>query len=153
MVSVLPCSNYQQFLTFCHIVSHHLFPPSSYPYVTLSLDHSLPLCITSIYTLSSSSYLSLIMLLLGLQVSMPDVLIVGTVATLTCSSDLDVTTTEWLYNEGVVQSSTGPQAQLLFNPVNDTIHNRQYTCRVTSSYGAQQQTITVTAEGRFKVST
>ena len=89
------------------------------------------------------------MLLLGLQVSMPDVVIVGTVATLTCSSDLDVTMAEWLYNEGVVQSSTAPQAQLLFNPVNDIIHNRQYTCRVTSPYGVQQQTITVTAEGRF----
>ena len=89
------------------------------------------------------------MLLLGLQVTMPDVVIVGTVATLTCSSDLDVTMTEWLYNGGVVQSSTSSQAQLLFNPVNDTIHNRQYTCRVTSPYGAQQQTITVTAEGRF----
>ena len=149
MVSDLACSNYHHFLTFSQIVYHHLFPPSSYPYITLSLDHSLPLCITSIYTLSSSSYLSLIMLLLGLQVSMPDVLIVGTVATLTCSSDLDVTTTEWLYNGGEVQSSTAPQAQLLFNPVNDTIHNRQYTCRVTSPYGVQQQTISVTAEGRF----
>ena len=30
------------------IVSHHLFLPSSYPYITLSLDHSLPLFITSI---------------------------------------------------------------------------------------------------------
>ena len=81
---------------------------------------------------------------------MPDVLIVGRASTLTCSSDLDVTMTEWLYNGGVVQSSTGPQAQLLFNPVNDTIHNRQYTCRVTSPYGFQQQTVISTAEGRFK---
>ena len=52
---------------------------------------------------------------------MPDVLIVGRAAGLTCSSDLDVTMAEWLYNGGVVQSSTGSQAQLLFNPVNDTI--------------------------------
>ena len=102
-----------------------------------------------IIILSPNSYLSLIMLLLGLQVTMPNVLIVGTVATLNCSSDLDVTMTEWLYNEGVVQSSTSSQAQLVFNPVNDTIHNRQYTCRVTSPYGVQQQTITVTVEGRF----
>ena len=81
---------------------------------------------------------------------MPDVLIVGRTSTYTCSSDLDVIMTEWLYNGGVVQSSTGPQTQLLFNPVRDTFHNRQYTCRVTSPYGAQQQTITVTTEGRFK---
>ena len=78
---------------------------------------------------------------------MPDVLIVGRASTLTCSSDLDVTMTEWLYNGGVVQSSTGPHAQLLFNPVNDTIHNRQYTCRITSPYGVQQQTVIITAEG------
>ena len=78
---------------------------------------------------------------------MPDVLIVGRASTLTCSSDLDVTMTEWLYNGGVVQSSTAPQTQLLFNPVNDTIHNRQYTCRVTSPYGVQQQTVIITAEG------
>ena len=78
---------------------------------------------------------------------MPDVLIVGRTSTLTCSSDLDVTMTEWLYNVGVVQSSTGPQTQLLFNPVNDTIHNRLYTCQVTSPYGVQQQTIIITAEG------
>ena len=80
---------------------------------------------------------------------MPDVLIVGRAAGLTCSSDLDVTMTEWLYNGGVVQSSTASQSQLLFNPVNDTIHNRQYTCQITSPYGVQQQTIIITAEGRF----
>ena len=84
---------------------------------------------------------------------MPDVLIVGRAARLTCSSDLDVTMAEWLYNGGVVQSSTGPQAQLLFNPVRDIIHNRQYTCRVTSPYGTQQQTVIITAEGGVSFNT
>ena len=86
----------------------------------------------------------------GMQVMMPDVLIVGRAATLTCSSDLDVTMTEWLLNGRAVQNSTHSQVQLLFNPVMDTIHSRQYTCRVTSPYGIQEQTIIITAEGRFK---
>ena len=86
----------------------------------------------------------------GMQVMMPDVLIVGRAATLTCSSDLDVTMTEWLLNGRAVQNSTHSQIQLLFNPVMDTIHSRQYTCRVTSPYGIQEQTIIITAEGRLK---
>ena len=140
---------YHHFLTFHHVFSNYLSPPSFYSYITLSLT-PYSSYISLLYPFYTISYLTLNMLPLGLRVTMPIVLIVGTVATLTCSSDLDVTMTEWLYHGGVVQSSTGPQTQLLFNPVNDTIHNRQYTCRVTSPYGAQQQTITVTTEGRFK---
>jgi len=64
-----------------------------------------------------------------------------------CSSDLDVISIEWLYNRGVIYQVTGDVLQLIFNPVNDTIHNRQYTCRVTSPYGIQEKTIRIVATG------
>ena len=67
--------------------------------------------------------------------------IVGESASMTCSSDLDVTSTEWLYNLQVVSSSTASELQLVFSPVNDSIHGQEYTCRVTSSYGIQEQTV------------
>ena len=60
---------------------------------------------------------------------------------MTCSSDLDVTSIEWLYNLQVVSSSTASELQLVFSPVNDSVHGQEYTCRVTSSYGIQEQTV------------
>lgn len=73
----------------------------------------------------------------------------GETSTLTCSSDLDVSMTEWLYNSAIAVSSTGPQAELVFNPVQDTFHNRHYTCKVTSPYGVQEQTVITIVEGKI----
>jgi len=64
-----------------------------------------------------------------------------------CSSDLDVISIEWLYNRRVISQVTGNVLQLIFNPVSDTIHNRQYICRVTSPYGIQEKTIRIIATG------
>ena len=66
---------------------------------------------------------------------------VGESASMTCSSDLDVISIEWLYNLQVVVTSTASELQLLFNPVNDSIHGQEYTCRITASYGIQEQTV------------
>ena len=74
-------------------------------------------------------------------------LVVGNDATLTCSSDLDGTSVEWFYNGQVVVSSSGSQADLVFTPVNDSIHNRQYTCRVTTPYGTLDQPVTTLVDG------
>ena len=73
----------------------------------------------------------------------------GNDATLTCSSDLDASSVEWLYNGQVVVSSSGPQADLMFTPVNDSIHNTEYTCRVTNAYGTLEQSVTTLVEGNF----
>ena len=90
-------------------------------------------------------------ILLGLQITPSDnVFVVGESASLTCSSDLDVTTIEWFLDGLVVLSNTGQQElELTFNPVPDTIHNSEYSCRVTSPYGTQEASHRVTAEGRL----
>ena len=60
---------------------------------------------------------------------------------LTCSSDLDVTSVEWLYNGHVVAHTALPELQLMFGLVNDSVHGREYTCQVTSPYGIQQNIV------------
>ena len=59
-------------------------------------------------------------------------LTVGENAVITCSSVIQASL-EWLDNEGRVVASVSSQKQLelMFNPVNDSLHNTQYTCRVT----------------------
>ena len=66
---------------------------------------------------------------------------VGESASVTCSSDLDVTSIEWLYNQQVVSYSTESELELVFSPVNDSIHGEEYTCQVTAPYGIQEQTV------------
>ena len=84
----------------------------------------------------------------GLQVSgHRNQFAVGDVATITCSFDLDLTSIEWLYSGAIVARTTAPQLSLTFNPVNDTINNRQYTCRVATSYGTQEETIAIGVQG------
>ena len=84
----------------------------------------------------------MIMIFSGLSIRRSSsVFTVGESASMTCSSDLDVTSIEWLYNLQVVSSSTASELQLVFSPVNDSIHGQEYTCRVTSSYGIQEQTV------------
>ena len=91
-------------------------------------------------------------ILLGLQITSSDDVFVGESASLTCSSDLDVTTIEWFLDGQVVLSNTGQQElELTFNPVPDTIHNSEYSCRVTSPYGTQEASHRVTAEGRVVI--
>lgn len=84
----------------------------------------------------------MIMIFSGLSIRRSSsVFTVGESASMTCSSDLDVTSIEWLYNLQVVSSSTASELQLVFSPVNDSINGQEYTCRVTSSYGIQEQTV------------
>ena len=76
---------------------------------------------------------------------------VGKNATLTCSSDLSVTSTEWLYNFQVVKSSASSGLRLMFNPVNDNIHGNEYTCRITTPYGIQEQTVQLIVQGKLNI--
>ena len=59
-------------------------------------------------------------------------LIVGDSAVITCSSIIQASL-EWLDSEGRVVASVNAQKQLelMFIPVNDSLHNTQYTCRIT----------------------
>ena len=59
---------------------------------------------------------------------------IGQSATASCKSDTPATRIEWLRDGVVVESAafTGIQElDLLFSPVNDSIHNQIYVCRVT----------------------
>lgn len=76
-------------------------------------------------------------------------LVLGEYATVSCSFDLEFTSLEWIYNNAiVVNSSTQPQIGLSFSPVNDSVHGRQYTCRVTTPYGMQEKNITIFVQGK-----
>ena len=75
---------------------------------------------------------------------------VGDSATARCSSDTAAARIEWLNNGVVVESDTSTQQlSLVFSPVNDSIHNQVYVCRVTREGGAQtEQNFTVIVDGK-----
>ena len=76
-------------------------------------------------------------------------LTVGENATIICTSDVtDTTSMEWLYNGEVVVNSAGQQANLTFDPVEDNIHNREYTCRANASDVSFTSSITITVQGK-----
>ncbi len=97
-------------------------------------------------------------LLVGVKVHLSDAsaitdplikLQVGRHETLSCTTDLDIVTIEWVLVNGneVVVTSTDQQADLVFAPVNDTLHLVEFKCIVTSPYGTQEKTITLEVDG------
>ena len=74
-------------------------------------------------------------------------LIEGQSATITCSSDLDVVSIQWLYNGLVEASSLGAQADLVFSSVPESIHNREYVCRVNTATCSAESSTTISVEG------
>ena len=80
-----------------------------------------------------------------------DQFIVGESATASCKSDAPATMIEWLRDGMVVESAafTGIQElDLVFSPVNDSIHSQVYVCRVTR---VRENRISVTAVQSFTV--
>ena len=74
----------------------------------------------------------------------------GNSATLSCTSDLDVIATEWLDGMGtLLLSGTSAVLDLVVDPVTSDLQGQLFTCRVTSPYGTQQQTVSVTVSGRY----
>ena len=72
-------------------------------------------------------------------------------ATASCKSDVPASMIEWLRDGIVVDSAafTGIQElDLVFSPVNDSIHTQVYVCRVTRDGGNE---MTVTAAQNFTV--
>jgi hypothetical protein len=77
---------------------------------------------------------------------------VGTSLLLNCSSDLTILTAEWLYDDEVVAQSIATEALLAIPSVNDSLHNRQYRCRVTTPFGVQERNTTITVTGTYQKS-
>ena len=74
-------------------------------------------------------------------------------ATFNCSTDLTVISIQWLFGGEVVVEDTSGQRflELTFDPVNDTIHERQYTCMIAiPSNGSVvfMENITISVAGR-----
>ena len=65
--------------------------------------------------------------------------------TLTCATDLPVTRLEWIFSFGTVLETTNQRLDLVFDPIEDFIDGREYTCRATSINGVQERTITFDA--------
>lgn len=76
---------------------------------------------------------------------------VGTSLQLNCSSDLDFVMAEWLYNDVVIAQSTARDAVLVIPAVNDSLHNRQYKCRITYPFGVQERNTTVIVTGLIMI--
>ena len=75
---------------------------------------------------------------------------VGQSATAICRSVTPATRMEWLRNGEVVASVTSTSIQeldLVFSPVNDSIHNQVHVCRVTRDSGTVSQNFTVQVNG------
>ena len=76
---------------------------------------------------------------------------IGESATASCKSDTPATMIEWLRDGMVVETASFSGIQeldLVFSPVNDSIHNQVYMCRVIRDGG---NGMTVTAVQNFTV--
>ena len=101
------------------------------------MAHSMSACILDSY--------------IGLQISSVQTpLTIGDTVSIVCSTDLYVTTIEWIRDGITVVNSSSQPLTLLLDPVSADHHNTQYTCRVTSLFGIQEETIDITV--RSKVS-
>ena len=85
----------------------------------------------------------------GIQVSsIQTPLTVGDTVSIVCSTDLDVTTIEWIRDGVSVGNSSSQSLTLVLNPVSSEYHNTQYTCRVKSPYGVQEETVNITVQSK-----
>ena len=78
---------------------------------------------------------------------------VGETAIITCASALKVTSMQWLLKDDIVREDTSGQQQLhlTFSPVNDSIHNLQYICRVTTNGTEYDYQVNMTVEGALLI--
>ena len=95
-----------------------------------------------------------IIILIGLSIS-HDQLKIGAKAIVKCISNvMHATKMEWL-SSGVVVNKTGPQdlqstINLIFSPVNDSIHNQVFVCRLTTTDGREvEQNFTAKVDGKY----
>ena len=89
-------------------------------------------------------------------------LTVGEMNIITCSTSLDISDIVWIDEMDTIVASNSEgvqQLDLVFNPVNDSLHNRMYTCRITAVAVDQvtnknpviSKTITIQVRGKYVV--
>ena len=85
----------------------------------------------------------------GLEISTDtSPLIIGESAVITCTSAIVVEKLLWLEDEHVlVNVSSNTSATLMFNPVNDSIHNKTFICRA-ERMGTVEKHTTINASGK-----
>ena len=86
-----------------------------------------------------------------------DSIIVGQPAIASCISDIETTSgtiMEWLHDEDIIERATlTKQLDLVFSPVNDSIHGQVYVCRVTGEDGEHaEKNFTVKVDGNNIIS-
>ena len=77
-----------------------------------------------------------------------EIIKIGSTVSIRCSSDLGVTSTEWLYNGQVIESAEGAEAVLVIESVSDVLHDREYTCRAISRFGNEERGIRILVKGQ-----
>ena len=85
--------------------------------------------------------------MLGLSIVGSSSLILGDSTTLNCTSDLPIFSIEWIYNGAVISQNPANVALLDIPLVNDSLHGRQYSCRMTSPFGVQEKNTTLSVTG------
>ena len=83
----------------------------------------------------------------GLEISTDSTLIVGESAVINCTSTIAVEELLWLDEQVLVNSSSDTTATLMLDPVNDSIHNKTFTCRAVRM-GTVEKQIKVNVSGK-----
>ena len=68
---------------------------------------------------------------------------VGDNTSISCLSDLTVQRVEWVFSGAVVSSSLSQRVDLSFSPVQEYLHNREYTCRAVTQYGTLERSVRI----------
>lgn len=76
-------------------------------------------------------------------------LTIGERGSIHCNTDLMVKTIMLLYAGEVMANDTSHEVELLFDPVFELLHNREYICRTTSKYGTQEHSIILNVIGEI----
>ena len=86
----------------------------------------------------------------GLTISGSTDLTVSEKASINCSTDLQVESIAWLYQNEVISSVAGEQHLVLtFDRVSDSQHGRVYMCQSVASYGTQERNVTVNVQSKW----
>ena len=80
-------------------------------------------------------------------------LTVGQSATISCMTNVPVSSIEWIYQSSTVLASTTDQTVLNYNitPVSDSLQGRQWTCRAVAGNTTYNETVEIQVTGRFPI--